>query len=636
MLGRILFSRFGGLLTVSMLSMSLLSACGGGGGGDSPSSGSGAVSSLPSTPVTPAVPATPGAPSTPVDVVKPATRAEAVRFLRQATFGPGSDAEIDRLMSIGYNKWFDEQFAEARFNHLDWADSQGEWPLGIDMPATVFWTSATHGKDQLRMRMVWALSQIYALATDQPSYMRSYYWDILAEQAFLDYRALIDRLTFNRMMGENLTYWFNRGREGNKDLVPDQNYAREIMQLYSIGLWELNTDGTRKLSGGKPILTYSQDDIVGLSRVFTGIVSYGVNGTKPPSTRNYFGYKEWAYEWIVPGYVWDGPHSKQEKKFLGVTIPAQKAEEVTETTARADIKLALDTIAAHQNVGPFLSKQLIQRFVTSNPSPAYVERVAKVWNNNGQGVRGDFKAVLKSILMDPEARDPVKAKEPTFGKVREPVLLASQMFKILDLKSAKNNGVWMTITGNQECLVSYGIQTVTGSQDPLQSPTVFNFYRPGFAPAGSDIDKAGLVAPEFQILDTQSVTRWSAFVYDTLRFGGTGRTISVSPGDNTCLRPLSKYDFSRLTELAKDPKKLVDYLSLVLSADTISQARRDKLVEAVSKANGATKADTAEWDKWGVPYTKTATPPTQDDILKSRVRVAISLIMTMPEVIIQR
>lgn len=137
-------------------------------------------------------------------------------------------------------------------------------------------------------------------------------------------------------------------------------------------------------------------------------------------------------------------------------------------------------------------------------------------------------------------------------------------------------------------------------------------------------------------MDTQSVTRWSAFVYDTLRLGGVGRVISTKPGDNVCLQPLSKYDFSRLTELAKDPKKLVDHLTMLLSADTISQARRDKLVDAISKANGATAADTAEWQKWGVPYTKTANPPTQDDILKSRVRVAIALMMTMPEVIVQR
>ena len=540
-------------------------------------------------------------------------------------------------MSLGYENWFSEQFAKPKFNHLDWAAEQTSFPPGTDMVATAFWTSATHGQDQLRMRLVWALSQIYVMSSDKGGLMKTYYWDLLAEQAFSDYRSLLERLTFNEMMGRNLTFWFNAGKDGDKDIVPDQNYAREIMQLFSIGLWELNLDGSRRLNGGRPIPTYTQDDIVGLSRVFTGIVNYNINGAAPPSTKSYWDYGVDAYTAIVPGTVWAGPHSKQEKKFLGVTVPATRNWwEVTEQSARANIKLALDTIAAHRNVAPFISKQLIQRFVTSNPSPAYVERVAKVFNNNGQGVRGDFKAVVKAILMDVDARDPQKAQEITFGKVREPVLLATQMFKILDAKAAGNGGVWMFSTWNMGCLTSYGIHNTTGSQDPLQSPTVFNFYRPGFAPAGSEIDRAGLVAPEFQILDTQSVTRWSAFVYDSLRFGGVGVSPQEGPTDATCLRPYSKYNLEMLTERAKDPKKLVDFLALLLTADTMSPARRSLVVETVSKANGASAADVAELERWNVPYTKTANPPTEADILKSRVRVAIGLMMTMPEVIVQQ
>ncbi len=610
----------GAVLGVLIAGVLALSACGGGKG----SAVAGAPSDASSGPAAPLSD-------------RPATRADAVRFLRQATFGPGSDAEIDRLMNIGYERWFEEQFAKPKFNHLDWAASQASIPKGTDMVATAFWTSATHSEDQLRMRLVWALSQIYVMASDKGGLMKTYYWDLLAEQAFSTHRSLLDRLTFNEMMGRNLSFWFNAGKDGDKDLVPDQNYAREIMQLFSIGLWELNLDGTRKLVNGKPVPTYTQDDIVGLSRVFTGIVNYNINGAKPPSTKNYFGYGPDAYTAIVPGTVWAGPHSKQEKKFLGVTIPATKNWfDVTDETTRADIKLALDTIAAHPNVAPFISHQLIQRFVTSNPSPAYVERVAKVFNNNGQSVRGDFKAVVKAILMDPEARDATKAKEPAFGKVREPVLLATQMFKILDTKAPGNGGVWMFSSWNLGCLASYGTANTTGSQDPMQSPTVFNFYRPGFAPPGSEIAKAGLVAPEFQILDTQSVTRWSAFVYDTLRFGGVGVPEEVGPTDATCLRPYSKYNLATLTERAKDPKKLVDHLALLLTADSMSPARRTLIVDTVKKANGATAADTLELERWNVPFTRTANPPTEDDILKSRVRVAIGLMMTMPEVIVQQ
>ena len=360
-----------------------------------------------------------GTPPTPL--VQPA---DASRFLMQATFG-GSEADINNLSTIGYNAWFAQQFAIPNTLHEPYAER--EIMLNTQPPCAAtdstcnqklflqtfgdqyfeqpFWSSALTGKDELRKRVQFALSELFVISSQDavlgqmPRGVANYY-DMLGNDAFGNFRQLLNDVTLSPMMGIYLSTLANDKGDATRD--PDENYAREVMQLFTIGLWKLNPDGTQQLDGsGNPIPTYSNTDVMGIAKVFTGF-SWNMGGNTSDQAWSGYGavYAGPGFgQDLLPMTTYPTHHSTDEKDFLGMTIPAGSSD------PSADLKIALDALFNHPNIPPFVSKQLIQQLVTSNPSPAYVQRVAAVFQDDGQGVRGDMQAVITAILMDEEARN---------------------------------------------------------------------------------------------------------------------------------------------------------------------------------------------------------------------------------------
>jgi uncharacterized protein (DUF1800 family) len=530
----------------------------------------------------------------------PENSQEAARFLTQATFGP-TMAEIEALKSTGYSRWIDSQMAAPRTPHRAYIDR-----MAADLAASEasisqthfresYWAQALSGQDQLRQRAAFALSQIFVVSfvdstlQNQVRGVTSYY-DMLGEKAFGNYRDLLESVSLHPMMGLYLTSLRNQ-KEDDKGRVADENYAREIMQLFSIGLYELNTDGTTR--GTTPIETYTHDDIKGLAKVFTGWSWYAGPNLADRTDRRFTGgdghlERDWR-----PMQAYNKFHSTSEKKFLGLTIPASGTAD-----AEADLKLALDHIFKHPNVGPFFGKLLIQRMVTSNPSPAYVGRVAKAFNDNGRGVRGDLAAVFKAVLLDPEARQYTEGDDQ-YGKVREPLLRLSGLLRAFNARSTSGR---FTGIDNTDSSTSNLSQTV------LRAPTVFNFYRPGYVPPNSAASDAKLVAPELQLSNEVSVAGYLNYIRSVWLPANTNRDIQL--------------DFSAEAALADDAGKLVDRIDLLLMSGQMSDALRSEIIAGV---NGR-----------AIPA---ATATNQAQIAASkldRVRIAIALTMASPDYLIQK
>ena len=517
----------GSLSTAAALgSAALIAACGGG-GGDSPAP----------------APMPPAAAS-----VSPA---EASRFLGQAGFG-GTDAQIGRVQALGYSGWLDEQFAAPRTQgHYDWMVEKGYAVTaninnftGTD---NTLWRKLISSPDVLRQRITLALSEIFVVSmTGLPINWRGFvaaaYMDVLEGNAFGTYRTLLGEVTLSPGMGSYLNMRGNLRENAATGRVPDENYAREVLQLFSLGLVELSPDGTPK--NGVATDTYGQDTITGLAKVFTGWNNDAANNTDP-------GYAQ------RPMVLTAANHSPSAKQFLGISIAAG-------TPGAAALQTALDTIAAHPNVGPFISRQLIQRLVTSNPSAAYVGRVAAVFANNGAGVRGDLRAVIKVLLLDDEARRAPVAGETTRGKLREPVVRFIQWARTFNLASP--TGIW-NIGNVSDPSTRLG-------QSPLRSPSVFNFFRPGYVPPNSALGTLNLSAPEFQITNESTVVGWANWA-QTFVLGGVGET-----------RP----DYTAELALATDATALVKRVSLLLSGDSLSAATLATITTAVGSIGATTDA----------------------------------------------
>jgi uncharacterized protein (DUF1800 family) len=555
---------------------------------------------------------------------KPASTQEATRFLTQATFGP-TDQSINELMSGGYEAWFNKQ-ASATPNLY----YKGYWEqrntkiktqnaaLGSHISELnhAFWTKAITGDDQLRQRLTLALSEIFVVSTqdncgDSNTRGVASYMDMLGARAFGTYRQLLEAVTLHPIMGCYLSHLGNQKEEidpatgRTTGRVPDENYAREVMQLFSIGLVMLNKDGTVKVDAqGQPIETYQASDVAGLARVFTGwswdcptwpsdnCFRWGSDGTAANPDR-----------WVLQMRPYAKFHSPMEKRFLGTVIPAQGAASPT-----ASLKTALDTIANHPNVAPFISKQLIQRLVTSNPSPAYVSRVATVFTSSG----GNLFTVAKAILMDAEARDFQTAVTSTkFGKVREPLLRISALFRAYTARSASGYFLMWSTNDPAKAL----------AQAPLQAPSVFNYFRPQYTPPNSATSRAGLVSPEMQIGHESSAAGYVNFVRDGLAWGwgacGYTNQCATSPVD-------IRLDFitnttSTAYQLAKTPAKLVEDVNQRLMYGTMPEDLKTEITQAVSSVwVGADNApDTAEG-------------------YRRRVKVALLLTMASPEFQVQK
>jgi uncharacterized protein (DUF1800 family) len=512
----------------------------------------------------------------------PASREEAARFLTQATFGP-TEAEIARVTALGYRAWIDEQFALPAFDHkAAWEASDRALKAADPADAAgsnevlhAFYAAALGSRDQLRQRVAFALSQILVVSLQDGNVGNmprgaAHYLDVLARGAGGNYRQLLEDVSLHPIMGQYLTHLRNRKADPTTGRVPDENYAREVMQLFTIGLVQLDAQGRPRLVNGAPVETYTADDIAGLARVFTGFSWGGPSPATPADlTTQRFnastGARHEDRDWR-PMLGYPQFHSPEAKTFLGLSVPAQASADPD-----ASLKAALDHLFAHPNVGPFIGRQLIQRLVTSNPSPAYVGRVAAAFADNGAGVRGDMKAVVRAVLLDPEARSDQAAAQPGFGKLREPVLRMTAYLRAYGARSS--SGRWR-IGSTDNPGGSLG-------QSPLRADSVFNFYRPGYVAPGSETAAQGLVAPELQITHETSVAGYANFMKDVVS-SGVG---SSNPADAN--RRDVQVDVAPALALverpsAAAPTELVDDVDRRLMHGTMSPALKDAITAAVA------------------------------------------------------
>ena len=549
------------------------------------------------------------------------TPAEASRFLAQASYG-SNPKDIKALTGRTANEWIEAQFLRPPFSLLNamryWRQRRG--PEGnknvseLEDAHNAWWVS-TIQQDQLRQRVAFALSQIFVVSSagvvgEYPKGLVSYY-DTLVRGAFGNFRQLLQDVTMHPMMGMYLTYIGNRKERfdstGKITQAPDENYAREVMQLFTIGLEQLNLDGTaKKDAGGNPIPTYSNDDVIGLARVFTGLSWNGGQLTHECFVRAGNCAANTNARETRPMVAYDQYHSTLEKRFLGTTIAEGQS------STMADLKLALDTLFDHPNVGPFIGRQLIQRLVTSNPSPAYVRRVASAFNNNGQGVRGDMKAVIRAVLLDEEARGAHARKQPDFGRIREPVLRFTHLMRAFEASS--RSGYWTMGPTNAPSELN---------QTAMRAPSVFNFYRPGYSPAGTPIAREKLVAPEMQILNESSVAGYADYLNrfvggTSIYIVGLGKMIphpEGEPATNGMAREI-RFNLQPLIAKANNVDQLLDEIDMLLLNGQMQSDTRDIIRTAVSQV---------------VPK-----PPSYDmrQMYRERVSLALYLALLSPDYLV--
>ena len=543
----------------------------------------------------------------------PTSDAEAARFLLHAQFSASTE-EIASLRSTTYVDWLNRQFdASPGVTGWDWLNTRGYAAISNDTayydnsyPADyMIWYQLMKSPDGLRKRIALALSEICVVSlsgvdVNWRCHAMAWYWDQLVNNAFGNYRNVLQDVTLNPAMGYYLNTRGNQKENPATGRQPDENYAREVMQLMSIGLVELNLDGTPKLdSNGKPIDSYTMNDVTNLARVFTGYdfdQSQNVPTTVPGTTR------------VVPNTTYTrlpmalnaSRHSTLAATFLGTTIPAN-------TPGAAALKTALDTLFNHPNVGPFVCKQLIQRLVTSNPTPGYVARVASVFNNNGTGVRGDMRAVITAILLDDQARAPTGLTRLTFGKLREPMLRFVQWGRTFGINSAQ--GSW-----------KIGDLSDPGSrlgQSPLRSPSVFNFFRPGYIPPSTALAAAGAVAPEFQLVNESSVGGYLNYMQGVIR---NGIYVNAPELPNNASTSNNGYDikatYTNELAIVTDADALVARINLLMCAGQLSAATV-KLIADALKATPVTNAST-------------------DSVKLDRVAAAVFLVMASAEYLVQK
>ena len=521
------------------------------------------------------------------------TKQNAARFLTQASFGP-TDESVQQVQALGYLGWIDLQIVTQSPSHLTYVDNQLARMKLTDPTAQLtaphfhnsFWINAATSPAQLRERMKFALSQIFVVSINDVRFdIRSAasYYDMLGQHAFGNYRTLLGDVSRHPLMGVYLSHMGNQKEDPVTGRLPDENYAREILQLMSIGVVQLNIDGTPKLdSKGATIPSYTSSDVSNLAKVLTGYSWYSAN----PTDETFFGGNRDPQAQVRPMINYNNFHSTSAKTFLGKTIPAGSSN------ARAELDIALDVIFEHPNVGPFMAHRLIQRFVTSNPSPAYVGRVAAVFNDNGRGVRGDLAAVLKAVLLDPEAMR--IGSTPGSGKLREPIIRLANWMRAFNATSA--SGYYLV--GSTRSFGSLG-------QAPLTAPSVFNFYRPGYVPPNSRLGGAKLSGPEFQTVDEVSIA-------------GYANTIGGAIWDGIGAQAEVRANYAREIAIADDAEALADRMNAILMYGQMPPALRRRIIDAVNAIpipSGPAEAAYARLN---------------------RVRMAVNLTMVSPDYLVQR
>ncbi|HEX3896905.1 MAG TPA: DUF1800 family protein [Rudaea sp.] len=616
--------------------------------------------------------------------IGPFNDSDASRFLAQATFGP-TDADIAHLRSVGYQAWLNEQFAAAptyEMNYLNWVGSTLQEQLGQDDRQEAWFLGALGGpdpqnnalihSDQLRQRVAFALSEIFVVSDNNTTLDNSalgmgYYYDILIRDAFGNYRQLLQDVTLSPAMGVYLNMMGNRRADLSQNLHPDENYGREINQLFSIGLAMMNTDGTLQLSGGQPISTYTQSTITNFAHVFTGwnwsdcdaddmghqFANDSFSYCGPDESNSNYLTSIIPFDTTIPLYPDNSPsyhdngtdatNDVSDKQLLSYPGAVNGGVLANGGTAASDLQFALDNISNHPNVGPFIAKQLIQHLVTSNPSSAYVQRVAAVFNNDGSGARGNLKAVVKQILLDPEARIGQWQNADTFGKLREPLLTLTHYWRAmgaqhkcgLNISASGTPGMdgytYPSNYGGQPyryagystawstgATTSYGVGVDQASLDAL---TVFNFFKPGYLPPG-EMTTRNLLGPEFQIA-TDSIVAGSNNTFasnalygnfdlsDTCDSDDTFGDVRVNHAQDVALAGTGNGKGTDTSD------RLVDEYSKRFMSGQMSPYMRDQLVTYLNKINSSWVSDGSDWRL-------------------QRVDRALYLVLTSPEYMIQK
>jgi uncharacterized protein (DUF1800 family) len=604
---------------LTLLSSALLAACGGGGGGTAGGGGDGGLQSAPGFNNSP----------------QAKTDEEAARFLLQSQFASTTD-DIAAVRSTNFANYLQQQFAKPiNLTAWDWLESRNygadatlnKTIYSYDIGEFSIWRDVMSAPDAMRKRIALALSEFFvvslnSLEIDWRGYIIAAYWDILNQHAFGNFRDLLEAVTLSPAMGHFLNTRGNQ-KEDNKGRLPDENYAREVMQLFTIGLYELNLNGSVKIDGtGKKLETYDSDDVSQLARVFTGYDYDPAFKDKATHPNNGAPYKVWARGYARSPMTLDATkHSNLAVSFLTANISSN-------TAGASALKASLDTLFNHPNVGSFFGRQMIQRLVTSNPSPEYVARVASAFNNNGAGVRGDMKAVWTAILLDDEARGAASLASASFGKLREPMLRFAQWARSFGVVSKANSWKLSDLSDSSDKL----------GQSPMRAPSVFNYFRPGYVPPGTEMAKSEATAPEFQLVNETTTGSYLNYMQERIRLGirvnnptaalpeYVGGTDALDfEGDYTALLILINNSTISDAEAARVAQSLVARLNLLLVAGQLRSATGAEITNAIKAAmlqsgKRITNANTLA----------------MDGLRRDLIAAAILMVMACPDYLIQK
>ena len=532
--------------------------------------------------------------TTPVPLLTPQ---EASRFLETATFG-ATDADIHHLSMIGYQPWLNEQFAMPQTLHEPAVEQAvilnnppcaagdvtcnsklfEQNPQNESFVQDTFWQQSIAGNDQLRQRVEYALTSLFVISTEPNFSIQSMprgeasYYDMLGKDVFPtpgtlptpgnpgNFRTLLEDVTLSPIMGQFLNMLGND--KGNANTDPDENYAREVMQLFTVGLYMLNDDGSVQTdSTGIPIPTYSNTDVVGLAAVFTGF-GWNIPGNNSDTAwSNCCLYVGPGYgEELLPMQSFPSHHSTVQKKFLTANIQAS-----TSPDPDGDLKIALDTIFNHQNLPPFFCKQMIQHLVTSNPSPAYIKDCSSVFENDGTGVRGNLQAVISEILLY-ETRNSLTDSDianPQYGKVREALLRYTEWARAFTAQSRTGS----YDEGSTEDPI-FGLGEMS-----LRSPTVFNWFAPNYVPPATTIAAAGLEAPEMQMTNVSTVVGYINSMQSAIGSNATNGPDLFSSYETEM--PLAE------SPSAAKPTDLMDRINLLLMAGEMDSTLYGQILTAI-------------------------------------------------------
>lgn len=548
-------------LIASLAAVPILEACGGGGGGSSSSPVSSVGGASTSTP----------AGSAPVASL---TQSEAARFLLQAGLA-ASDADIQFIQANGKEAWINQQASLVpSISRVDWLVASS-YDVAANMNSetglnNVLWHHLISEPNQLvqRIALFWSeffVVSILGLPVAWRQFMAASYMDTLEKNALGNFKDLLKAVTLSPAMGEYLSLAGSQKADTTTSRHPDENYAREVMQLFTIGLYQLNLDGSPVLgSDGQPIPTYNEADVMGLAAALTGWNFSGSN-----ANYNYA---------ITPMVMNENVHqSTTNNVFLGVTIPSG-------TTGAKSLDLIITALFNHPNVAPFVSKQMIQRLVSSNPSAAYVSRVAKIFNNNGAGVRGDLLAVVKAVLLDSEASQDVTT---SIGKIREPMLRLVQWARTFN--ATTTTSVWgIGDTSDPSSRLN---------QSPMRSPTVFNYFEPNYSPPNFSLNSQKLLAPEMQIINESSAVGYLNYLQQFVTSGASDVVAS----------------YSAEIAIGANASQLIARLNLLLTANQLSSSTLNAITTSINAISSSSAAS-----------------------ILNRVRAAVFLVMASPDYQVMR